>query len=156
VFVYRADHDLHLHSLRDARLRQLKIGVHLIGDDDLPPVIALGEQGIIDNVRGFMIYGDYAQANPPARLLEAVAANRIDVAVVWGPLAGFFAKESAVPLRVVPIDDAGSFAPLPFRYAIAMGVRQEDVALRDRLDRLIGRERAKILATLRDYGVPHE
>jgi quinoprotein dehydrogenase-associated probable ABC transporter substrate-binding protein len=154
VLVYRADQDLHLHSLRDARLRQFKIGVHLIGDDGLPPVVALGEQGIVDNVSGFMIYGDTAEPNPPARLLEAVADHSIDVAVAWGPLAGFFAKRSTVPLRVVPIDDTASFAPLRFRYAIAMGVRRGDVALRERLDRVIEHERATILATLSDYGVP--
>jgi quinoprotein dehydrogenase-associated probable ABC transporter substrate-binding protein len=154
VFVYRADHDLHLHSLRDARLRQLKIGVHLIGADDLPPVVALGELGIVDNVSGYMIYGDYAEPNPPARLVEAVADQRIDVAVVWGPLAGFFAKASTVPLRIVGIDDTASFAPLRFRYGIAMGVRSGDVALRERLDRVIEHERATLRATLRDYGVP--
>jgi quinoprotein dehydrogenase-associated probable ABC transporter substrate-binding protein len=154
VFVYRVDHDLRIHSLRDPRLRQFKIGVHLIGDDDLPPVIALGGQGIVDNVSGFMIYGDYAKPNPPARLLEAVADNSIDVAVVWGPLAGFFARRSTVPLRVVAIDDAPSFAPLRFQYAIAMGVRRGDVALRGRLDRVIEHERGAILAILRNYGVP--
>jgi quinoprotein dehydrogenase-associated probable ABC transporter substrate-binding protein len=156
MFVYRGDHDLQLHSLRDERLRYLKIGVHLIGDDDLPPVIALGEQGIVDNVSGFMIYGDTAKPNPPARLLDAVADHRIDVAIVWGPLAGFFAKHSSVPLRVASIADAVSFAPLRFRYAIAMGVRPGDVALRDRLDRVIEHERGLIEATLSDYGVPHD
>jgi hypothetical protein len=154
VFVYRVAENLHLHSLRDARLRQLKIGVHLIGDDDLPPVIALGQQGIVDNVRGFMIYGDTAEPNPPARLLAAVADQSLDVALVWGPLAGFFAKRSPVPLRVVRIDDTASFAPLRFRYAIAMGVRRGDVALRERLDRVLEHERGAILATLREYGVP--
>jgi quinoprotein dehydrogenase-associated probable ABC transporter substrate-binding protein len=154
VFVYRGDRDLHLHSLRDQRLRQLKIGVHLIGEDDLPPVVALGQQGIVDNVSGFMIYGDYAKANPPARLIAAVADREVDVAVVWGPLAGFFAQRSTVPLRVVPIDDTASFAPLRFRYSIAMGVRAGDVALRDRIDRVIEQERAMIWATLSGYGVP--
>jgi quinoprotein dehydrogenase-associated probable ABC transporter substrate-binding protein len=154
VFVSRVDQDLQLHSLRDARLRQLKIGVHLIGADDLPPVVALGEQGIVDNVRGFMLDGDYAQPDPPARLLEAVADSSIDVAAVWGPLAGFFAKRSTVPLRVVAIDDTASFPRLRFRYAIAMGVRRGDVALRDRLNRVIEHERGTILAILSDYGVP--
>jgi len=154
VFVYRVDRDLKLHSLRDARLRHLRIGVHLIGADDLPPVAALGEQGIVDNVSGFTIHGDSAEPNPPARLLTAVADDSIDVAVVWGPLAGFFARRSTVPLRIAAIDDTASFAPLRFRYAIAMGVRRGDVALRRRLDRVIEHERAAILATLRDYGVP--
>lgn len=156
VFVYRGDDDWHLHSLRDHRLRHLKIGVHLIGVDDLPPTIALGEQGIVDNVRGFMIYGDTAQPNPPTRLLDAVANHSIDVAIVWGPFAGFFSSRSSVPLRVASIDDTASFAPLPFRYAIAMGVRQGDAALRDQLDRVIDRELDTIHETLSAYGVPYE
>ncbi len=61
--------------------------MHLIGGDDAPPELALGEQGIVDNVRGFMIYGDYAKPNPPARLIEAVSGATIDVAAVWGPWA---------------------------------------------------------------------
>ena len=63
VYVYRADRGLELHSMRDPRLRHLRIGVHLIGDDGVnpPPAHALGEQGIVDNVVGYMIYGDYRE-----------------------------------------------------------------------------------------------
>lgn len=119
VLVSRADRHLDLSGLDDPRLRSLTIGVHLIGDDgnNPPPAHALGQEGIIDNVRGFPIYGDYREPNPPARLIEAVTDGDIDVAAAWGPLAGYFAKQSAVPLTITPIDDAGRFcaATVPVR-----------------------------------------
>lgn len=156
VFVTRQDRQLDLSSLLDPRLHRLAIGVHLIGDDgnNPPPAQALGEQGIIDNVRGYPIYGDYREDNPPARLIEAVENGRIDVAAAWGPLGGYFAQRSPVPLTVTPIQDYGGFAPQQFQFAIAMGVRKGDHALRDRLNAFIDAHRSDIAALLRSYGVP--
>lgn len=154
VFVSRSADDLKLSTLTDPRLRALKIGVHLIGGEDAPPELALGEQGIVDNVSGFMIYGDYSKPNPAARLIEAVAARRIDVAAVWGPLGGYFALRSPVPLTVSPITGTARFAPLAFRYAIAMGVRKGDRARREQLDGVLAREQSRINALLESYGVP--
>lgn len=154
VFVARKDEPA-LSSLRDPRLRHLKIGVHLIGDDPAPPAEALGREGIVDNVKGFMIDGgDYARPNPPARLVEAVANRQIDVAAVWGPVGGYFAKLSPAALTVTPMTGTGNFAPLMFRFAMAAGVRKDDAGLRARLDTALARERAPILAILKSYGVP--
>lgn len=99
AFVSRRDEHLDLSSLLDPRLHRLTIGVHLVGDDgnNPPPAQALGQLGIVDNVRGYSIYGDYRQADPPARLIEAVEAGEIDVAAAWGPLGGYFAAHSKVP-----------------------------------------------------------
>jgi quinoprotein dehydrogenase-associated probable ABC transporter substrate-binding protein len=154
VFVSRRDANLELASLTDPRLHKLRIGVHLIGDDATPPAIALGNQGIVNNVTGFMIFGDYSKPNPPARLIEAVASRKVDVAAVWGPLGGYFAEQSPVPLAVVPITGTARFAPLVFRYAIAMGVRKDDLALRDKLNTAIAHDKKAIRAILESYGVP--
>jgi len=156
VYVYRADQGLDLHSIRDPRLRDLKIGVHLIGDDGAnpPPAHALGAQGIVDNVFGYMIYGDYREPNPPARVIEAVAAGDLDVAAVWGPFGGYFAQHAPVPLAAVPITDTAAFAPLRFEFGMAMGVRKDDRALLDELNRIIDRRREDIHALLDEYGVP--
>ena len=156
VYVYRADQGLDLHSIRDPRLRDLKIGVHLIGDDGAnpPPAHALGAQGIVDNVFGYMIYGDYREPNPPARVIEAVAAGDLDVAAVWGPFGGYFAQHAPVPLAAVPITDTAAFAPLRFEFGMAMGVRKDDRALLDELNRIIDRRREDIQALLDEYGVP--
>jgi quinoprotein dehydrogenase-associated probable ABC transporter substrate-binding protein len=154
VFVSRRDANLRLASLTDPRLHKLHIGVHLIGDDATPPAIALGDQGIVNNVTGFMIFGDYSKPNPSARLIEAVENKQVDVAAVWGPLGGYFAKQSPVPLTVTPIIGTARFAPLVFRYAIAMGVRKDDRALRDKLNTAIAHDSEAIHAILEGYGVP--
>jgi mxaJ protein len=156
VFVTRQDQHLDLSSLADPRLRRLVLGVHLIGDDgnNTPPAQALGDEGIVDNVRGYSIYGDYRQANPPARLIEAVEKGQIDVAAAWGPLGGYFAKVSAVPLTVMPIRDGERFAPQRFEFDISMGVRKGDHALRDVLNAFIDEHQSEIASLLESYGVP--
>lgn len=156
VFVSQAKRNLPLSSIDDPRLRQLTVGVHLIGDDgnNTPPAHALGEQGIVDNVRGYMIYGDYREPDPPARLIEAVENGDVDVAAAWGPLAGYAAQQSKVALKLVPITGEAQFAPLRFQFEIAMGVRKGDHALRDQLNDFIAQNAAEITTLLRSYGVP--
>jgi quinoprotein dehydrogenase-associated probable ABC transporter substrate-binding protein len=154
VFVSRADRKLQIASLKDPRLRHLSIGVHLIGDEAVPPAIALGEEGVVDNIHGYMIYGDTSKPNPPSRLIEAVADGKVDVAAAWGPLAGYFAKHADVPLAVTAITGTKDFAPLVFRYAIAMGVRKGDDVLKQELDGALIRNKSAIRRVLISYGVP--
>jgi ABC-type amino acid transport substrate-binding protein len=156
VFVSRAARRLQLDAIDDPQLRGLTIGVHLIGDDgnNTPPAHALGQQGIVDNVRGFMIYGDYREPDPPARLIEAVERGDVDVAAAWGPLAGYAAKRSSVPLTVTPIVAGERFSPQQFQFEIAMGARKGDHALRDRLNDFIAEHGAEIRTLLQSYGIP--
>jgi mxaJ protein len=155
VFVTRADGP-EIASFNDPVLRQLKIGVHLIGDDgsNTPPAHALSRRGIIENVRGYMIYGDYNEPNPPARILEAVAKDDIDVAIVWGPLGGYFAGREGVPLRVALVRPIFDGPQLPMAFDISMAVRKEDEALRQEVDLVLARRRADVDAILAAYGVP--
>jgi hypothetical protein len=131
--------------------------VHLVGDDGVnpPPAMALGARGIVDNVEGYPLIGDYSKPNPPARLLDAVATRQVDVAVVWGPLAGYFASREPTKLTLTPVRPAVDKTGLPFSYAIAMGVRKGDTTLKATLDSLITRERPAIQRILDAYGVPH-
>ena len=156
VFVTRKDRGLGFSSLEAPELENLSIGVHLIGDDgaNTPPAHALGERQIVDNVKGFMIYGDYREDSPPARLIEAVEGGEIDIAAAWGPLAGYFAQKSDVPLEVVPITHTEAYRPLVFQFPISMGVRKGDDALRERLNQVIVRRDEEIQALLTRYGVP--
>jgi mxaJ protein len=156
VFVTRRDRHLPIRSFDDSLLRHLKIGVQLIGDDfaNTPPVHALANRGIVRNVVGFPVYGDYAEANPAARIVNAVAAGAVDVAIVWGPVAGYFAKQSATPLDVVPVSPRLDLPYLPFVFDIAMGVRRGDSTFRKRLDDIIVRRQPSIDSILTSYGVP--
>jgi mxaJ protein len=156
VFVTRADRPLGLHSFDDPRLRRLTIGVQMIGDDfsNTPPAHVLANRGIVRNVRGFMLYGDYAKPSPPESIVKAVADAKVDVAVVWGPLAGYFARREAQPLTLTAVDRPREAAVYPMAFDIAMGVRKGDAALRRELDRIIERRQGEISALLRSFGVP--
>jgi mxaJ protein len=156
VFLTRADLDPAIESLDDPRLRRLRIGVHLIGDDyaNPPPVTALARRGIIRNVAGYSIYGDYRDPNPPARLVEAVARGEVDVAIVWGPLGGYFAGREGVPLRVTRMRETDDGQDVPFVFQIAMGVRPGDSLLLRQVDSVLTRRRAEVRRILGEYGVP--
>lgn len=156
VFVTRHDRHLRIGSFDDPALKGLSIGVQMIGDDftNTPPAHALSKRGIIKNVRGYSVFGDYRQANPPARIVDAVANGEVDVAVVWGPLAGYFAKREPVALDIVPVSPQIDLPFLPFVFDISMGVRRGDDAFRDTLNAIISRRKLEIDGILREYGVP--
>ena len=152
VLLMPADLAQPLASFDDPALRGLRIGVQLVGDDaaNSPPVHALSRRGIVDNLRGYSIYGDYAKPAPASAIVDAVATGDIDVAVVWGPIAGYFAKAESRPLRMEPVSDVA----LPMAFDMAVGVRRADGELRDRLDQALRRHRGEIVALLASYGVP--
>jgi mxaJ protein len=156
VLVSRARDDLTFSSIEAPELKHLRIGVHLIGDDgaNTPAAHVLGQEGLVDNVVGFPIYGDYRQDAPPSRLIEAVETGEIDVAVAWGPLAGYFAQRSPVPLRVTPVTGTEAYLPFVFQFSIGMGVRKDDQDLKEKLNDVIIERRANIDALLDEYGVP--
>jgi mxaJ protein len=155
VALTRRDRGLRVTSVNDARLRELRIGVQMIGDDfaNTPPAHALSRRGIVDNVRGYLVYGNYAEANPSARIVRAVSSGEIDLALVWGPLAGYFAALEDPPLAVTPLA-ASADDGLPFAFDVAIGVRKPDRTLRDLLDGVLARRKSDIDRILAEYHVP--
>lgn len=156
VFVTRRDRQLRIESLDDSRLRTLKVGVHVLGeqDDSLPPVHALVDRGIVHNLVGFSIFGNLKEQDPPADLIRAVENGQVDVAVAWGPLAGYFSRNSSVPLELTPIPADSRRPDLPFRFDIGIGVREGNTALKQTLDRELVHRRTQIRQILRNYGIP--
>jgi mxaJ protein len=156
VFVSRRERGLRLASLDDERLKHLTIGVQMIGDDfaNSPPAHALSARGVVQNVVGYSVLGDYSQPNPPARIVEAVAAGDIDIAVVWGPLAGYFAKKQLVQLDLSPVTPETDRPFRPFTFDISMAVRRGDAERLQLLEDFIVRRRTEIDRVLAEYGVP--
>jgi len=154
VFATRESDGLSGLTLDDPRLRSRLIGVQMLGTEsnNTPPAHALAERGLISNVRGFMVYGDAAQANPSGAILDALAKRQIDIAMVWGPQAGFYARHSPVALHLEPITPAAD-PSAPMTYEISMAVRVEG-PLRPLIETTLKTEAPRIHAILDEYGVP--
>jgi quinoprotein dehydrogenase-associated probable ABC transporter substrate-binding protein len=153
VFVYAKDRKLGLRSFDDPVLRGINIGIHAFGEEGASPAaIALGSRGIVGRIVGFTILE--SAENPPGKIIDAVSAGQIDVAIVWGPFAGYFARRQPILLEVVPVSPGDQTASVPFVYDISMGVRRGDTAFRDELEGVLERRRVEIRKILDDYGVP--
>ncbi|HYP75395.1 MAG TPA: quinoprotein dehydrogenase-associated putative ABC transporter substrate-binding protein [Polyangiaceae bacterium] len=155
VFVFGPGAPL-VSSLDDAQLRDLKIGVPLVGEDGAnpPPVLALARRGLVANVRGYSVYGDYRSQSPPAELIRALRRRDIDLAIAWGPLAGFYAQRGQPALRVEPLREADAPPGLPFAFDISIGVRKGESRLLADVNRALERQRPRIDALLAQYSVP--
>lgn len=137
----------------DPQLRRVLVGVQLVGDDlaATPPGHALAERGVIDNVRGYTVYGEGRQGE---RMVRDVAQGRIDVALLWGPQAAYFAARMLQPLDLRVVHQPSDLPDMPFEYGIALGVRKADDELQRELDRALARSQSEIDVILRAYHVP--
>jgi len=148
VIVYPKAKGHKITSLDDPVLKQLKIGVYI----NSPPAEALAEKGIVKNVVGYNLLYDYKQ-DRPGKIIEDLIAGELDVAAVWGPLAGYSVKKSkASHLEVVPLVDGSPATPFTFEFS--MGVREGNKALKAQLEEALGKRQAEIRKVLEDYGVP--
>jgi len=156
VFVTRASDKLDRLTLDDPRLRKLKIGVQMVGDDfsNTPPAHALTRRGLVGNIRGYMLYGDYRQPNPASEIVRAVERRDIDVALVWGPLAGYFAARSPAPLRLDPVTPWMDDMQWPMQFDVSVGVRRDNQQLLKDIDRVLARRSGDIHRLLEGYHVP--
>jgi mxaJ protein len=155
VFVTREARRLRIQSFDDPALRKLRIGVQVVGDDgaNSPPAHALSRRGIVQNLVGYSVYGDYRDDSPPSAIVRAVANGDVDVAAVWGPLAGYFAPRQREPLALTPVQPAAD-GTLPQTFAIAMGVRRADATRLAQLNAFIERRRSHIARLLDAFHVP--
>jgi mxaJ protein len=149
VFVTRKSRKLKLSSFDDPRLRKMKIGVQVLEEDYAPPGRALARRQLATNIVGFDATGEES-----ADIIRAVATGKIDTAIVWGPLAGYYAARQRVPLELSPVTPAIDPPALPFRFAMAVGVRKADHGLRDQLQRALARRHVRIERILHSYSVP--
>jgi mxaJ protein len=149
VFVTRSDHKFRPASLNDPSLHQMKIGVQVLEEDYTPPATALARRGLQAEIVGFETTGEEADS-----IIRAVADGKVDTAIVWGPLAGYFARSYGNGLQLTPVTPEVDPPSLPFTFAISMGVRKGNTTLRDEVDGVLQRRHQEIEEILRRYGVP--
>lgn len=153
VFVYPQDASFDVTSFDDPVLKDLKIGVQ-VGGGILPPNQALANRGLAANLKGYPFVGDYAEDTPLSPIINAVAKGEVDIAVAWGPIAGYFAQQQDVALEIVPVSPQFEPPFLPMVFSISMGVRHGDRDFSRLLNRAMVKRWDDIQAVLEDYGVP--
>ncbi len=129
-------------------LSKLRIGVH----DRSPASDWLNKHGLVDSGVPYKIMNADPQQYPGEMIEKDLASGKLDVAIVWGPIAGYFAKRVESPvLIVVPL---ASEPGVRFEYQMAMGVRYGEREWKQQVETLLETQRAPIRKILQDYGVP--
>ncbi|MEO6799348.1 MAG: ankyrin repeat domain-containing protein [Rhodanobacter sp.] len=151
VFAYRADSGIHIKSLTDPALRKLRVGVYQTSALRQ----ALAENGLKNGVHVLTVSYDTASnggARQQWRQVEQVGAGQLDVVGVWGPFAGYAKVRKHAPIALQPANLMSNDVQL--EYAMAIGVRENDVVLKYALDNALDASAAKIKSILDDFGVP--
>jgi mxaJ protein len=147
VFVTRRA-DTPLSSLDDPRLAGMKIGVQVLEDDYAPPARALARRNLTKNVVGFEMDENAGE------IMSAVAKGKVDTAIVWGPLAGYYARRYGSKLRITPVTPEMDPPRLPFTFEMGVGVRKSNPELYGRLNEAVQRAQPQIRRILREFNVP--
>jgi quinoprotein dehydrogenase-associated probable ABC transporter substrate-binding protein len=133
-------------SLDDARLQGKHIGV-VAGT---PPATIMAHDGLMALAKPYPLTVDTRVMVPAKEMADDIAAGRIDAGVLWGPMAGYYARRVEPHLTVAPL--LKEHERMEFR--IAMGVRRTDQEWKRKLNRLIVENRPEIDRILSEYGVP--
>jgi quinoprotein dehydrogenase-associated probable ABC transporter substrate-binding protein len=148
VIVTRRKSNLDIDTLSDPRLGRLKIGLIAA----TPPATIIASKGLMANIRSYDLYVDTRYDQPPKRMIEDLARGVVDVAILWGPIAGYYARQHGDQLRVVPLIKEAKGSRMDFY--ITMGVRPNETNWKNQINRLIRTHQKQITAILREYGIP--
>lgn len=135
-------------SLADPRLKDKRIGI-VAGT---PPATYLAVNGLMRNAKPYRLVIDTRVDSSAAAMMKDLAGGEIDIAILWGPMAGYYAKQANPPMRVVLLQKETGGPQLAFR--IAMGVRPADQNWKRQLNRLIAENQTEINRLLDEFGVP--
>jgi ABC-type amino acid transport substrate-binding protein len=104
------------------------------------------------NAKPYHLMVDTRLGTSAEQMIRDLEAGEIDVAVLWGPIAGYYAKNAKTPLTVVPLLSEKGGSRMVYR--ITMGVRPSDQEWKRQLNELIAANQPEINKILLDYGVP--
>ncbi|HEY9322702.1 MAG TPA: substrate-binding domain-containing protein [Candidatus Methylopumilus sp.] len=151
VFVYRKSSN---YNIKDWDAEDLKKGIiGIVGES--PPTIPLRDHDLMANARPYRLQRDLNLS--PGHMIDDLVAGKIDVAIIWGPIGGYYAKQSKEPLVVVPIPEYKSVnVKGKEEWNISVAVRKKDKDRMEMIQGALDRNQAKILKILDDYGIPHK
>src|SRR5580704_15083264 len=135
-------------TLEDARLKGKHIGI-VAGT---PPATNMAVNGLMTNAKPYPLMIDTRVDSSAEAMITDLNKGDIDAAILWGPMAGFYAKNSNPPLHVTPLVKEKTGPQLVYR--IGMGVRRADQNWKRLLNRLIQENQPEINKILSDYGLP--
>jgi ABC-type amino acid transport substrate-binding protein len=135
-------------TLSDERLKGKHLGV-IAGT---PPATYIAVNGLMTTAKPYPLVIDTRVDSSAEQMAKDLAADAIDVGVLWGPMAGYYAKKVGADIKVMPLTKEEHGPRLSYR--IAMGVRQADQEWKRQLDRLVRENQDEINAILQGYGVP--
>ncbi|MGK9170528.1 substrate-binding domain-containing protein [Inquilinus limosus] len=144
----REDKLADLTGLADPRLKTLRLGITA----GTPPANLAARDGLMAQARPYPLVVDTRFDAPGRQMIEDLAGKQIDVAVLWGPIAGYFARQHGDALVVTPLSNEAKDTRLDFY--ITMGVRPGESDWKNRINALIRENRDAITAILKEYGVP--
>lgn len=148
VLAYRTEDGDRFADLASPAMEDAKIGL-IAGT---PPSNLLAERGLLDEVRPYHLMVDTRFYAPGRDMMADLAAGEIDVALVWGPIAGYWARKQSEPITLVPLRSDQPGLRLDFR--ISMGIRPNEPNWKEQLNDLIRELQPEITAILERYGVP--
>lgn len=149
VLLHREDSDLKgISNLDDPRLADKKLGV-IAGT---PPATVMAMNGLLKNARPFHLMVDRRVSSPAEDIVSEIAAGTLDGGLLWGPMGGYYAKQSKVPITVVPL--VGETKGPRMVYRITMGLRPQEPDWKHRLNDFIKVNQPEINRVLLDFGVP--
>jgi mxaJ protein len=150
VFVWRKASNYNITDWTSPDLRKGFIGVI----DHSPATIPMNDNNLIANARPYRIQRDLNL--PSSFMIDDLAKGDIDIAIAWGPIGGYFAKQSKVPMVVAPIPEYETENAKGKEYwNISVGVRKKDKERMAMIQGALDRNQAKIIKILDDFGIPH-
>ena len=154
VMVQRKDAPHQVIGLDDPALKTMKIGVHLFASDgeNSPPAMALSSHGVVGNLVGFSTTY-IGGMNHPEDIIRAVVDGTVDVAFVWGPIAGYYAKQIGADLLLTPIE-SDTVSGIPFSYSMGMATRRRERQFKDSLEKFLTSKAPEIRSLLQQFGIP--